>query len=131
LGYLEDPRALEPLVHAFYEDTDWLVRFSAAVSLGNLKDPRAYNALIQALDSNEVILHQAAIAALGEIKAIDAVDHILRFAQSDDWLVRQRLAEALGNLPSPKSISALKYLEKDSHRHVSEAATLGLQRLEA
>ncbi|MEM1394009.1 MAG: HEAT repeat domain-containing protein, partial [Cyanobacteria bacterium P01_H01_bin.150] len=34
LGYLGDIRALEPLSRAFYEDTDWLVRFSAAVALG-------------------------------------------------------------------------------------------------
>ncbi|UBF29100.1 HEAT repeat domain-containing protein [Kovacikia minuta CCNUW1] len=130
LGYLQDPRAFEPLSRAFYEDTDWLVRFSAAVSLGNLKDPRAYDLLIQALDSNEIVLQQAAIAALGEIKALDAVDHILRFAQSEDWLVRQRLAEALGQLPTPKSLSALKYLERDSHPQVAEAARISLQRLE-
>lgn len=130
LGYLQDPRGLEPLMRAFYEDTDWLVRFSAAVALGNLKDARARDALIQALDSEEVVLHQAAIAALGEIKAVDAVDDILRFAQSTDWLVRQRLAEALGNLPTPKSVSALKYMEKDSHPHVAAAATISLNRLE-
>jgi len=57
------------------------------------------------------VLQQAAIAALGEIKDIESIDHILRFAQSDDWLVRQRLAESLGCLPSPKSIF-LKYLER-------------------
>jgi HEAT repeat protein len=131
LGYLEDPRAFEPLVRAFYEDTDWLVRFSAAVSLGNLKDPRAYDVLIQALNSEEVVLQQAAIAALGEIKSLESVDHILRFAQSDDWLVRQRLAEALGHLPTPKSESALKYLAKDGHPQVAEAAQLSLQRLNA
>jgi HEAT repeat protein len=129
LGYLEDPRAFEPLSRAFYEDTDWLVRFSAAVSLGNLKDPRAHDVLIQALDSQEVVLHQAAIAALGEIKDLTAVDHILRFAQSEDWLVRQRLAEALGHLPTQKSISALQYLEKDSHPNVAAAATVSLKRL--
>ena len=76
-------------------------------------------------------MQQAAIAALGEIGAAGAIDNILRFAQSEDWLIRQRLAEALGNLPSPKSISALKYLEKDSHRQVSQAATLSLERLMA
>jgi HEAT repeat protein len=129
LGYLEDPRAFEPLVRTFYEDTDWLVRFSAAVSLGNLKDPRAHDVLVQALDSEEVVLQQAAIAALGEIKDLEAVDHILRFAQSEDWLVRQRLAEALGHLPTPKSLSALQYLQKDSHPHVSEAAILSLKQL--
>jgi HEAT repeat protein len=130
LGYLQDIRAFEPLVRTLYEDTDWLVRFSSAVSLGNLKDPRAHDVLIQALDSAEVVLHQAAIAALGEIRDLDAVDHILRFAQSEDWLVRQRLAEALGNLPTPKSLAALKYLEKDSQFQVAEAARISRRRLE-
>ncbi|WP_337885744.1 HEAT repeat domain-containing protein [Fischerella thermalis] len=130
LGYLGDSRAFEPLSRAFYEDTDWLVRFSAAVSLGNLKDTRAREILYKALDSEEVVLQQAAIAALGEIKDIDAVDRVLRFAQSDDWLVRQRLAETLGQLPTPKSVSALKYLEKDSHENVAEAARISLRRLE-
>lgn len=130
LGYLEDGRAFEPLVRAFYEDTNWLVRFSAAVSLGNLKDIRAKGLLIEALDSNEVVLQQAAIAALGEIKAIEAIDPMLRFVGAEDWLVRQRLAEALANLKSDRSISALKFLAKDSHPQVKEAAIFALQRLE-
>lgn len=129
LGYLEDPRAFDPLVKAFYEDVDWLVRFSAAVSLGNLKNPKAHDALISALGSKEVVIQQAAIAALGEIKDLSAIDNILAFAQSDDWLVRQRLAEALGNLPSEKSRSALRYLAKDEHSQVAEAAHLSLDRL--
>jgi HEAT repeat protein len=53
----------------------------------------------------------------------------LRFAQAEDWLVRQRLAEALGNLPTPKTISALKYLEKDAHEHVAESARISLKQL--
>ncbi len=131
LGYLEDPRAFEPLVRAFYEDTHWLVRFSAAVSLGNLKDPRAQTVLLAALDSEEVALQQAAIAALGEIGAVEAVDAILRFAGSSDWLVRQRLAEALGHLPTEKSRSALRFLLRDAHPHVSEAASLALDQLDS
>ena len=129
LGYLEDIRAFEPLARAFYEDTSWLVRFSAAVALGNLKDKRAHDLLIEALDSQELVIQQAAIAALGEIGDLEAVEHILKFALSEDWLIRQRLAEALGNMPTPKSISALKYLEKDSHPQVSQAASISLQRL--
>jgi HEAT repeat protein len=129
LGYLEDERAFEPLVRAFYEDTEWLVRFSAAVSLGNLKDPRAQSVLLQALKSEEVVIHQAAIAALGEIGAVGAVDDILEFASSPDWLVRQRLAEALGHLPTPKSRSALEFLSKDAHPQVATAAQLSLERL--
>jgi HEAT repeat protein len=130
LGYLEDPRAFETLVRAFYEDTDWLVRFSAAVSLGNLKDPRAHDVLMQALQSDQTVMQQAAIAAVGEIGDLEAVEEILKFAQSDDWLVRQRLAEALGNLPSPKTEPALRYLEKDAHFQVAEAARIALTRLQ-
>lgn len=129
LGYLEDPRGFEPLVRAFYEDTDWLVRFSAAVSLGNLKDPRAHDVLVEALSSDEVVIQQAAIAAVGEVGDVAAVDNILTFAQSEDWLVRQRLAEALANLPSPKTEPALRFMEKDPHPQVAEAARISLQRL--
>ncbi|HEY9762733.1 MAG TPA: HEAT repeat domain-containing protein [Trichocoleus sp.] len=129
LGYLEDPRAFESLVRAFYEDTDWLVRFSAAVALGNLKDLRAHDVLVKALKSNQVVMQQAAIAAIGEIGDLEALEEILAFAQSEDWLVRQRLAEALGNLPSAKSESALRYLEKDIHYQVAESARISLQRL--
>jgi HEAT repeat protein len=107
------------------------VQFSAAVSLGNLKDLRARDTLVRALNNEAVVIQQAAIAALGEIKALDAVDDMLRFAQSEDWLVRQRLSEALGNLPSPKTISALKYLTKDEHPQVSASAVISLQRLGA
>ena len=130
LGYLNDIRAFEPLTRAFYEDTNWLVRFSAAVSLGNLQDIRAKELLMEALDSDEVILQQAAIAALGEIKATDAVGKILTFAASEDWLVRQRIAEALGNLDTEKSRSALRFLAKDLHPQVKEAAEISLKRLE-
>jgi HEAT repeat protein len=129
LGYLEDVRALEPLVRAFYEDDQWLVRFSAAVALGNLKDPRAKKTLLAALKSEEVVLQQAAIAALGEIGAVDTIDNILAFIQSEDWLVRQRLAESLGNMPSDRSRSALRYLAKDSNPNVIEAAQISLKRL--
>ncbi len=129
LGYLADNRALSVLLRAFYEDTEWVVRFSAAVSLGNLQDSRARTALMEALKSDEPLMQQAAIAALGEIGAVDSVDELLQFAGSSDWLVRQHLAEALGNLPVEKSLSALRYLAKDSHPQVAEAAELALQRL--
>jgi HEAT repeat protein len=79
LGYLEDIRAFEPLSRAFYEDTAWLVRFSAAVSLGNLRDIRAKQVLLNALESEEAVIRQAAIAALGEIQAIEALDQLLTF----------------------------------------------------
>ncbi|MBE9203225.1 HEAT repeat domain-containing protein [Synechocystis salina LEGE 06099] len=130
LGYLEDERAFHPLCRAFYEDTEWLVRFSAAVALGNLKDLRAQTVLLEALKSAEAVVQQAAIAALGEIGAVEAVDAILAFASHEDWLIRQRLAEALGNLPCDQSRSALTFMVRDEHPQVSQAAQLSLQKLD-
>jgi HEAT repeat protein len=95
-----------------------------------LKDPRAQEVLVSALKSSEVVIQQAAIAAIGEIGAVDAVEEILAFAQAEDWLVRQRLAEALAHLPSPKTEPALRYLEKDAHPQVAAAARISLQRLQ-
>ncbi|MEB3291582.1 MAG: HEAT repeat domain-containing protein [Synechococcales bacterium] len=130
LGYLGNVRALESLVRAFYEETAWLVRFSAVVALGNLRDRRAETVLLQALNCQEVVMHQAAIAALGEISALNAIDPLLSFLDAEDWLVRQRLAEALGYLPSEKSLSALQVLQSDRNFNVAEAANLSLQRLQ-
>lgn len=129
LGYLEDKRALEPLRHAFYEDTQWLVQFSAAVALGNIKDHQATAVLVEALNSPTVLLQEAAVCALGEIGAIDTLAQLLPFAQAQDWMLRKRLAEALGNLPDPRSLAALKTLAADTNTQVAEAAQRSQQRL--
>jgi HEAT repeat protein len=131
LGALADIRALEPLTTAFLEDDSWLVKFSAAVSLGNLHDPRASDILRQALTRPEAVIQMAAIAALGEIGDVDSIDLLLNFVSSEDWLIRQRLANALGNLPSPKSIAALRYLQKDAQFQVAQAADFALMQLQS
>jgi HEAT repeat protein len=77
------------------------------------------------------VLDSAAIAALGEVGDLRCVDQILRFAQSDDWLTRQRLAESLGHLNCEKSLSALNYLVKDAHPQVAAAARYAIERLVA
>lgn len=127
LGYVGDHNIVQALARVFLEDTEWLVRFSAAVSLGNLQDPGAYAVLLHALEHSEVIVQQAAIAALGEIKAVDALESLLPFVQAEDWMIRKSLATTLGNLPSPKSISALKYLAKDDNPQVAAAAAVALE----
>jgi HEAT repeat protein len=130
LGTLADRRAFEPLVHAFFEDDTWLVRFSVTVALGNLKDERAYPVLLRALEASEAVIQMAAIGALAEIKVVDAVDRILAFATSEDWLIRRRLAESLGELPSAKSLQALKYLSKDENFQVAITAERSLSTLQ-
>ena len=68
--------------------------------------------------------------ALGEVGAVEAIDALLAFVDADSWLMRKHLADALGNLPSVKSQSALRFLMKDTSPHVAEAARFALARLE-
>lgn len=131
LGYLGDPEALNALCHAFFEDTDWLVQFSAAISLGNLKDSRAIAVLLEALERDCPLLQEAAVMALGEIGAVEQVHQILAFVSSSDWMMRKRVADALGNLPCPQSQAALRYLSTDVNPQVAEAAAVALERLQA
>ena len=126
LGDLGDRRAIGALSHAFFEDTHWLVQFSTAVALGNLKDPQAIGVLLEALGKGESLLQEAAIMALGEIGADEQIPRILDFVASENWLIRKRVAEALGNMPTSQSQSALKYLSYDDNSQVAEAAKLAL-----
>ena len=82
------------------------------------------------MDSKDSVVRQAAIGALGEIKAVDVIDKLLSFVASDDWLIRQRLAESLGKLRQEKGLSALKFLAKDEHLQVRLAAQLSLKEWE-
>ncbi len=67
--------------------------------------------------------------ALGEIGATDQVEALLTFLPSPDWMLRRRLAEALGNLPHPQSQAALHHLCADPQPQVAEAAALALANL--
>eukprot|EP00276_Gloeochaete_wittrockiana_P006218 CAMPEP_0184657950 /NCGR_PEP_ID=MMETSP0308-20130426/22982_1 /TAXON_ID=38269 /ORGANISM="Gloeochaete witrockiana, Strain SAG 46.84" /LENGTH=271 /DNA_ID=CAMNT_0027096469 /DNA_START=322 /DNA_END=1137 /DNA_ORIENTATION=+ len=133
LGYIEDNDASEILMRAFYEDVNWIVRYSAVVALGNKKNERSLDFLISTLDKqnaedkSDTLLIQALIGVLGEMKDVRAVEPILRFVGNGDFMVRAKVAEALGNLPSERSVSALEYLEKDGVEMVFRQAELSLK----
>jgi len=121
--------AVEALVRCFSEEVHWLVRYSAAVALGNLRSPRALSFLTRALEEENVdqtedtLMQQSLILALGEIGCPESIDPILRFCQSKDCVVRGRVAEALGMLPpTEQSLQALEYLQKDEEDFVRNLA---------
>ncbi|MGB3616166.1 MAG: hypothetical protein WBA10_20400, partial [Elainellaceae cyanobacterium] len=56
-------------------------------------------------------------------------DRLLPFVTSPDWMLRKRLAEALGNLPDARSERALNVLKIDNTALVADAAARSLQQL--
>ncbi|MGH7588407.1 MAG: HEAT repeat domain-containing protein, partial [Gemmatimonadota bacterium] len=103
-----DGRAVLALTRAV-SDEDPSVRLSATETLGKLRDPRAVQALIQALRQDpDPKVRAMAAWALGEIEdpaAVSALSTALR--ADEDPQVRVQAAEALGNIEDVSAIDAL------------------------
>jgi len=132
LGYLGDDKAVPTLIRALYEETHWTAKCAAAVSLGIIRDSRGYDALMSGLRMDPKGLDDikiGCIGALGELGDVRCVDKLVEFASSRNFIVRQTLSEALGNLPTDKSRETLEMLAKDSHQNVSMGAQMALERM--
>lgn len=121
---------LEALSRALLEDTEWQVQFSCLASLGNLRDPRAIPVLIHWLNSENDLLVQAAVGALGDIGRPDVVPELLKFLGCNDMMTRQRLAQSLSQISNgkeePSVIDALRTLSRDQSFAVRDAAAEAL-----
>lgn len=97
LSFLDDPRAVDPLLNLFANDPEVGVRTQAARALGRMEEERAIDPLIAALADSLSAIRQDAAYALGLIgdprarpalKALEGdSDELVRFFV-DDALVR-------------------------------------------
>jgi HEAT repeat protein len=108
-------------------------RQKAALVLGKLKDIRALDDLVLALDDSEGIVRYEAAFALGQLTSNEnQFDEILASlissSNDSDIYVRKIIAQGLGNLPSDQSIDTLvKFLETpDEDRFVRQTAIVAL-----
>lgn len=121
----------EALARALLEDSEWQVHFSCLASLGNLKDERAIPILLHWMSSENDLLVQASVGALGDIGNAAVVPDLLKLLGCNDMMTRQRLAQAFGQIPKAKDepavIDALRTLSKDQSFAVRDAANEGLK----
>ena len=88
--------AVMPLI-AMFEHRSPLVRGLVAEILGEIADPRALEALVQALEDRDRRVRLAAIAAIGKLKTQAAVARLLEALESDDSEFADVAAKALVN----------------------------------
>jgi HEAT repeat protein len=137
-GYLAENSAVdmtdvvEQLIRCSDEDVEWQVQFSCVVSLGNIGDRKAVPVLHRALKSDNALIVQGAVGAIGEIADPASVAPLLSCLASDDEITRQRLAQAFGSFSpdnlEPAIVDALRTLSQDSSFLVREAAKSSLSR---
>ncbi|MDJ0747100.1 MAG: HEAT repeat domain-containing protein [Xenococcaceae cyanobacterium MO_167.B27] len=127
IGGLQLTEAFDDLEKIYHETSEWLIQFSIVAALGELGEPRGFDLLIEALQSDNNLLQTAAVGALGELGDNRAVPLLTPFATNEDWQIRYRLVQALGRLGGSEAVATLEKLAEDDVQQVAEEAKNNLQ----
>ncbi|HEY9669895.1 MAG TPA: HEAT repeat domain-containing protein [Waterburya sp.] len=127
LGALKLTEAFEDMQQLYHQTPEWLVQFSIIATLGELGDPRAFELLQEALNSDIGLVQTAAISSFGELGDPRAVPLLIPYATNADWQIRYRVVQALAKLGGTEARSTLEALAKDEKEEVAREAQGGLQ----
>ncbi|VEP15959.1 PBS lyase HEAT domain protein repeat-containing protein [Hyella patelloides LEGE 07179] len=122
IGGLKLTEAFDDLNKVYHETPEWLIQFSIVAALGELGEPRGFDLLNEALESDNNLLQTAAIGALGELGDTRAVPLLAPFADNEDWQVRYRLVQALGRLGGAEAQTTIQKLAQDEMEQVAKEA---------
>ncbi|MBF2049282.1 MAG: phycobilisome degradation protein NblB [Leptolyngbya sp. IPPAS B-1204] len=127
LGALKLTDAFEEMQNLYHQTQEWLVKFSIVAALGELGDPRGFELLKQALESDNELVKTAAIGALGELSDERAIPLLLPYATDPDWQVRHRVVQAMSHFSTPEARTVLEQLSQDAYEPVAQEAQLYLK----
>lgn len=122
IGGLKIKEGYQYLEEAYHQTQEWLLQFSIIATLGELGDPRGFELLKDALNSDNNLLQTTAISSFGELGDPRAIPLLIPFAQNPDWQIRFRVAQALGILQGDEAISVLTKLAEDEVEQVATIA---------
>jgi len=124
---------IEQLANELRTDIDWEVRREAARKLAAYKDPKAVEALVDALDDLDDEVQQYAIKALARIGDPHSAEALLkpRVYRSENPITRWFTVAALGRLGEPVVVEALADALADEEWIVRNEAAEALKSLVA
>ncbi len=122
LGALKLTEAFEDLQQLYHTTPEWLVKFSIIATLGELGDPRSFELLTEALNSENDLVKTAAISSLGDIGNMQAIPLLVPYATDPDWQIRYRVVQALNRIGGPEAHSTLENLANDQVEAVAQEA---------
>jgi len=105
------------------------IREAAVYALGELKDPRAVEPLIEALKDKDSGVRRSVAEALGKLKDPRAVEPLIGALKDEDWYGRESVAEALGELGDPRAVEPLIKALKDKDLTVRHYAAEALRKI--
>jgi HEAT repeat protein/beta-lactamase regulating signal transducer with metallopeptidase domain len=109
-----------PALISVLNDSSVNVRLAAVEALGNLQDPRAIDALVQALRTDtDAKVREAAANSLGEIDSARAVPGLIAALGAERVAaVRAKIAWALGEIDDARAVEALSAAVRDTNVEV-------------
>ena len=124
---MKENHDIDGLIKAL-KHSDTVVRMDAAIALGEIRNIRAVEPLIDALKDTEIVRWEA-VWALGEIGDKRAVGPLINLLKDSDTNVRWDAAESLRKIRDPRGLDALKKFEgprkkKEIHRFEEEIKDL-------
>ncbi|MDB4306237.1 HEAT repeat domain-containing protein [bacterium] len=100
------------------ESSDPKIQFKAAQFLGEMKDPRAFQPLINCLKNDNHYYRVAAVMGLGVLGDSRAVEPLIFALKDEKENVRFRTAEALGKIGDPRAVEPLISSLEDDDKYV-------------
>lgn len=133
------PEAIRACIHSLETDEHWLVRISAAITLGAIAkgESEAEKALIRCLTPSGMhnlpppqlaVIQRHAVTALGFLGSQQSIP-VFRDILADgnaDMAIRHRIAAALSGIEYQESVSLARSLLEDSNTSVAEMAQSSL-----
>lgn len=126
IAALKITEAFEDLQQIYQQTNEWLLQMSIVAALGEMGDPRGFDLLVDALQSDSELLQTAAIGALGDLGNSQAIPLLIPHATNPDWQIRYRIAQTLSRLGGDESRATLEQLAQDEIEQVAQEAKKGL-----
>lgn len=125
IGALQLTDLFEELQQVYSETSEWLLQFSIIATLGELGDPRGFDLLETALQSETELVRTAAVGALGELGDPRAIALLKPLATNEDWQLRYRVVQALNRIGGEEAQSILEELSDDTVEQIAREARQG------
>lgn len=106
------------------QDTDWVVRREAVITLGEMADERCVEPLVKSLRDGDWQVREAAVEAIAEVGP-PAVELLLRFGR--DWESRKYVLRTLGKINDERVLDPLiSWLRSDEFKDDATRALVDL-----
>ncbi|MCS6836682.1 MAG: HEAT repeat domain-containing protein [Anaerolineae bacterium] len=131
LGAQPLPRCEAALLSLLSHDHN-LIRLSVVQALGNFTSENACLALIEQLNSSDVLIQISAATSLGKLGnplALEAM--VAQLLRTPEPTVRYSIIRALGQLGDPRAVEVILRFADDPNHHVRNDVRRALERLGA